>query len=153
MVTAEMVTNGKPDPECYRLGVRKLGLGNELAGRVLVLEDAPAGIRAGKAAGCKVLAVATTHAVEELREAGADWIVEDLRSVGVGGVEGGGRGVVVEIRDAFVGRERGRLEIEQVGVGIALVCAMVIPLGWFYGHGYIEGMLVSVQKIFGRGRW
>lgn len=153
MVTAEMVTNGKPDPECYRLGVGKLGLANELAGRVLVLEDAPAGIRAGKAAGCKVLAVATTHAVEELREAGADWIVEDLRSVGVGGVTRGGRGVEVEIRGAFVGRERGYLEIERVGVWIAFVCAMVIALGCFSGHGYIEGMLVFGEKILGWGRW
>lgn len=103
MVTAETVSNGKPDPECYCLGVRKLGISSDSSERVLVLEDAPAGIRAGKAAGCKVLAVATTHAVDELRAAGADWIVEDLRSLGVRGVEDGRGGVVVEIRDVFVG--------------------------------------------------
>ncbi|KAL9065491.1 MAG: hypothetical protein Q9161_008196 [Pseudevernia consocians] len=105
MVTAETVSKGKPDPECYALGVRKLGISGHPSSseRVLVLEDAPAGIRAGKAAGCRVLAVATTHAVGELRAAGADWIVEDLRSVGVRGGEDGRGEVVVEIRDVFVG--------------------------------------------------
>lgn len=49
--------------------------------KVLVVEDAPAGVKAGKAAGSAVLAVATTHDVDVLRGAGADWVVEDLRSV------------------------------------------------------------------------
>ena len=49
--------------------------------RVLVVEDSPAGIRAGKAAGCQVLGLATTHSIERVREAGADWIVKDLQSV------------------------------------------------------------------------
>ncbi|RMZ88888.1 hypothetical protein DV736_g3881, partial [Chaetothyriales sp. CBS 134916] len=80
MVTAEAVTNGKPDPECYWLGATKLGLGEDTRS-VLVLEDAPAGIRAGKAAGCMVLALATTHHLQELKDAGADWIVRDLNSV------------------------------------------------------------------------
>jgi glycerol 3-phosphatase-1 len=43
----------------------------------VVLEDAPAGIRAGKAAGMRVLALRTTASDAELREAGADWIVDD----------------------------------------------------------------------------
>lgn len=48
---------------------------------ILVLEDAPAGVRAGRAAGFKVVALATTHTVAQLIEAGADWIVQDMRSV------------------------------------------------------------------------
>ena len=44
LVTAEDVENGKPDPACYRLGKQRLGL-DEVA-PILVLEDAPAGIRA-----------------------------------------------------------------------------------------------------------
>ena len=48
---------------------------------MLVLEDAPAGVRAGKAAGFTVVALATTHAVSRLVEAGADWVVRDLESV------------------------------------------------------------------------
>lgn len=79
LVVAEHVERGKPDPECYRLGCSKLKLQENPS--MLVLEDAPAGVRAGKAAGFKVVALATTHSLEQLKEAGADWIVHDMRSV------------------------------------------------------------------------
>lgn len=65
------------------MGKSRLGLASAAEGEVLVLEDSPAGIRAGKAAGCKVLAVVTTHSVDQVLEAGADWIVKDLRDVKV----------------------------------------------------------------------
>ena len=78
-VVAEDVEQGKPNPACYLLGKSRLGLGAE--DEVLVIEDAPAGVKAGKAAGCRVVGLRTTHTVEQIREAGADWIVEDLRSV------------------------------------------------------------------------
>ena len=84
LVTAEDVESGKPDPECYRLGKSRLGLSpaeDQDQEKVLVIEDAPAGVRAGKSAGCQVLAVATTHSIAQLEEAGADWIVRDLNSV------------------------------------------------------------------------
>lgn len=61
------------------MGKQRLGLAPDAA--VLVVEDAPSGIRAGRAAGCKVLGLSTTHGVEQVAEAGADWIVQDLRSV------------------------------------------------------------------------
>ena len=79
MVVAEDVENGKPDPACYLLGQQKLGLGVDSS--ILVVEDAPSGIRAGKAAGFKVLALATTHSIQQITDAGADWIVQDLRSM------------------------------------------------------------------------
>ncbi|RMZ79920.1 hypothetical protein DV738_g3046, partial [Chaetothyriales sp. CBS 135597] len=82
MVTAETVVNGKPDPEGYQLGATKLGLGEDTKS-VLVLEDAPAGVRAGKAAGCMVLGLATSHSVQDIKDAGADWVVRDLKSVKV----------------------------------------------------------------------
>lgn len=82
MVTAEDVSRGKPDPEPYQQGLGKLGL-EAVPNSVLVLEDAPAGVKAGKAAGCKVLGVATTHRAQDLLDAGADWVVPDLRSVNV----------------------------------------------------------------------
>jgi hypothetical protein len=66
---------------CYNMGKDRLNLTSAAEGEVLVLEDSPAGIRAGKAAGCKVLAVVTTHTVDQVAEAGADWIVKDLRDV------------------------------------------------------------------------
>lgn len=79
LVVAEDVEKGKPDPSCYLLGRKKLGLGEGAA--MLVLEDAPSGVKAGKAAGFKVVALATTHKIEVLQAAGADWIVRDMRSV------------------------------------------------------------------------
>ncbi|KAL1954478.1 hypothetical protein VTO42DRAFT_1154 [Malbranchea cinnamomea] len=79
LVVAEDVEVGKPDPRCYLLGRSRLGLGEDAS--MLVVEDAPSGIRAGKAAGFKVLALATTHKIEQLKEAGADWIVENLHSL------------------------------------------------------------------------
>jgi HAD superfamily hydrolase (TIGR01509 family) len=84
LTVATDVTNGKPDPEGYALGWNKLGLEDgSTTGRTkgLVLEDAPAGIRAGKAAGFRVVAVATTHTIEEIKLAKPDWIVKDLSSV------------------------------------------------------------------------
>ncbi|KAL8941448.1 MAG: hypothetical protein Q9216_002221 [Gyalolechia sp. 2 TL-2023] len=82
LVVAEDVSAGKPAPDCYRLGVEKLGLITEKAqAEILVIEDSPAGVLAGKAAGCQVIGLATTHTIDELRASGADWIVQDLRSV------------------------------------------------------------------------
>jgi glycerol-1-phosphatase len=98
-VTAEDVEAGKPEPACYRLGRRKLGLPESAP--MLVLEDAPAGIRAGKAAGCQVLAVVTTHRIEDLEAAGADWIVKDLRSVKLVNVDAATGGLTVEISGAL----------------------------------------------------
>lgn len=100
LVVAEDVEVGKPDPGCYLLGCSRLGLEQSSSPSIVVLEDAPSGIKAGKAAGFKVIALKTTHTLEQLREAGADWIVEDLRSVSVKGVEDGGR-MQLDIRNAF----------------------------------------------------
>jgi glycerol 3-phosphatase-1 len=97
LVVAEDVELGKPDPRCYLLGRSRLDL--EHSTSLVVLEDAPSGIRAGKAAGFKVIALTTTHTLEQCREAGADWIVEDLRSISVKGVEDGK--LQLEIRNAF----------------------------------------------------
>jgi sugar-phosphatase len=47
VVTSDLVTHGKPDPECYLLAARQLGVP---AHECVVIEDAPAGVIAGKAA-------------------------------------------------------------------------------------------------------
>jgi glycerol 3-phosphatase-1 len=80
LVTAEDVLNGKPDPACYQMGAQKLGL-QEKKPAIIVFEDAPAGVRSGKAAGFVVVGLYTTHTLEQLIEAGADYIVRDMRSV------------------------------------------------------------------------
>ena len=63
MITAEDVSTGKPSPEGYLKAATALSL---KAQQCLVIEDAPAGISAGRAAGAQVLAVTTTHQVAEL---------------------------------------------------------------------------------------
>lgn len=101
LVTAEEVKNGKPDPSGYQMGAKRLGKSEAAPEQILVLEDAPAGVRAGKTAGYKVIALATTHDVGRLREAGADWIVQDMRSVTFKGYKHDR--VAIEVRDALVG--------------------------------------------------
>jgi glycerol-1-phosphatase len=98
LVVAEDVEKGKPDPQCYLLGRDRLGLGGTTS--VLVVEDAPSGIRAGKAAGFKVVGLNTTHAIQQVKDAGADWVVKDLRSISLKQVDDG-KGVTIEIRDAL----------------------------------------------------
>lgn len=96
LVVAEDVEVGKPDPQCYLLGRSRLGLNHSTS--ILVVEDAPSGVKAGKAAGFKVLGLATTHTIDQLKAAGADWIVQDLRSVALVGVDGQ---VKIEIKNAL----------------------------------------------------
>jgi len=74
LVTSTDVQHGKPDPEPYRKGAQLLGMP---AADCIVIEDAPAGIQAGKAAGARVLALRTTASDAELQRAGADWIAAD----------------------------------------------------------------------------
>lgn len=80
LISADMVTRGKPDPEPYRRGAQRLGVP---AAECLVVEDAPSGIRAGLTAGCQVLGIAGTHTAGELHDAGAHWVVRSLEQVSV----------------------------------------------------------------------
>jgi sugar-phosphatase len=73
LVTADDITRGKPDPEPFLLGARRLGVD---PADCVVLEDAPAGIAAGRAAGARVIALRTTHDDGDL--AGADAIADGL---------------------------------------------------------------------------
>jgi sugar-phosphatase len=68
LVTADQVTHGKPAPDSYLLAAERLGVD---PAECLVLEDAPSGVAAGRAAGMTVWAVTTTHAPGELSEADA----------------------------------------------------------------------------------
>jgi len=49
--------------------------------KCLVVEDAPSGILAGKAAGAKVLGLLTSHSLDQVKKGEPDWIVEDLSKV------------------------------------------------------------------------
>ena len=78
VVAGDHVAKGKPDPEGYRRGAALL---SRTPADCVVLEDAPAGIRAGKRAGCRVIGVLSSHAPEELRE--ADWLVQSINQIAV----------------------------------------------------------------------
>ena len=76
MVTAFDVTHGKPDPEPYLMGMRKLGLAPS---ETVVVENAPLGVRAGKAAGAYVIAVNTGILTDQdLATAGADVVLGSM---------------------------------------------------------------------------
>jgi sugar-phosphatase len=77
-ITASDVNKGKPHPEPFLKGAEVLGM---LPSDCVVVEDAPAGVRAGVAAGSRVIAFTTTFHHEGLRQAGATWIVKDCRSI------------------------------------------------------------------------
>jgi sugar-phosphatase len=80
IVTSSDVRIGKPDPEPYLKAAAKLGFAPS---DCVVVEDAPAGIRAGKGAGTRVIAFLTTMVRRDLEEAGADWIVRNCADIGV----------------------------------------------------------------------
>ncbi|KAK5652550.1 hypothetical protein OQA88_10311 [Cercophora sp. LCS_1] len=102
LITAESVVEGKPDPSCYLLGRERLAV-TGADKQVLVLEDSPAGIRAGKAAGCKVLGLVTSHTAEQVLSAEPDWVVRDLSSVRLVATPGDSR-VTLEIREGLVAK-------------------------------------------------
>jgi len=77
-VTASDIRKGKPDPEPYLIGVESLGFP---AADCIVVEDAPAGVESALAAGTRVIALRTTAKDEDLRAAGANWIVDNLSFV------------------------------------------------------------------------
>lgn len=76
IISADDVERGKPDPEPYRRGAELLGCRPE---ECVVVEDAPSGVGAGKAAGSHVLGVIGTHTLTQLHD--ADWVVRSLEGV------------------------------------------------------------------------
>jgi sugar-phosphatase len=80
LITSNDSTQGKPHPEPYLKGASLLGFP---AADCIVLEDVPAGVRAGKAAGARVIAFKTTVQEPVLREAGADWVLNNCSDIRV----------------------------------------------------------------------
>jgi beta-phosphoglucomutase len=88
IVSAEDTDKCKPDPEGYRLALEALrarerrGRNGDAAGlspsACLVIEDSLAGIISAKGAGMWAVGVSTTYGADQLREAGADDVVEAL---------------------------------------------------------------------------
>ncbi|EDO17702.1 hypothetical protein Kpol_1033p5 [Vanderwaltozyma polyspora DSM 70294] len=86
-VTSFDVTNGKPDPEGYLLGKKQLcdvwDLNFDNTTSTVVFEDAPVGIKAGKAMGAYTIGITSSYDKNILFDAGADFVVEDLTHVSV----------------------------------------------------------------------
>lgn len=74
VIAAEDISQSKPSPEGYLKAARALGIAPS---DCIVIEDAPSGLRAARAAGMRCLAVTTTHTKEELADATA--IADQLR--------------------------------------------------------------------------
>jgi sugar-phosphatase len=85
LVTSSDIRNGKPHPEPYLRGAQSVGLPPAAC---VVIEDAPAGVQSGKAAGCRVLALRTTTPDSALHAAGADWIVRDCSNIHLQPIDG-----------------------------------------------------------------
>lgn len=84
IITADSVTQGKPNPAPYLAGAAILGFRPE---ECVVMEDSESGAKAGRAAGCTVVATTFSHSVESL--AAAHYLVEDLTGVEAAAVDGG----------------------------------------------------------------
>jgi sugar-phosphatase len=78
LITADMVENGKPHPEPYLRGAEILGFP---ATDCVVFEDAGSGSKAGRAAGCTVIATLFSHTPEQLEA--ANYLVQDLTGIRV----------------------------------------------------------------------
>ncbi len=76
IITSESVERGKPDPAPFVAGAGLLGFRPE---QCMVIEDSPSGAKAGRAAGCTVMATTFSHSIEELDA--AHYLVRDLTAV------------------------------------------------------------------------
>ena len=75
MITAEDVERSKPDPQCFQLAAKRLGVD---ADRCVVFEDSVAGVLAANAAGMRTISVGSNEAARRL----ADLSIKDFRSLG-----------------------------------------------------------------------
>jgi sugar-phosphatase len=78
MITSSDVQYGKPHPEPYQKAAAILGFATS---DCIVVEDAPAGIRAGRESGAKVIGFPTTMDRRELETAGATWILRNCADI------------------------------------------------------------------------
>lgn len=78
VVCGDDVERKKPDPMIFNLAASRMGVAPR---RCIVVEDAPNGVQAAKAAGARCLGLTTSFDEPTLRAAGADWTAPDLEHV------------------------------------------------------------------------
>lgn len=82
ITSGDEVQKGKPDPALFLLAAQKLHMPPE---GCLIVEDAPSGIKAARAAGMKSIGITTTHKREELE--GADRIIDDFMEISLNEIQ------------------------------------------------------------------
>lgn len=94
IVSAEDVSNHKPDTECFDIGFRLVDRARTASGgfplnrsECLAIEDSPPGIISAKNAGMKTIGVTNTVSANALREAGADVVTSTLADLSVDAVK------------------------------------------------------------------
>jgi len=92
IITSTDIIHGKPNPEPFLKGAALLGFP---AKECVVFEDVPAGVRAGKAAGARVIAFTTTVEKSTLQDAGADFVLHSCADVRL---EGSPEDLLLELR-------------------------------------------------------
>jgi sugar-phosphatase len=94
LISADDVSQGKPDPEPYLLAARRLGIA---ASDCVVVEDTSAGVEAARAAQMRVIAISSTHTRDAV--AHADMVVGCLRDLVVRvNAAGGSYRITIEAR-------------------------------------------------------
>lgn len=79
IITGDMVTKAKPDPDCFLMGAKMLGLDIK---DCIVLEDSRNGLIAGRSSGARVIGVATTLSTEDVSQL-SDMTVDAVRQLSV----------------------------------------------------------------------
>ncbi len=85
LVSSKDVAHGKPEPDCFLKALERFGVD---AAEAVVFEDAAAGLKAGRAAGCRTIALGTTLSLEVLNQ--GEWL-QDLTHITLEGVDSEGR--------------------------------------------------------------
>lgn len=78
IVTGSDVVNKKPAPDIFLKASEKAGMANVSETNTVVIEDALSGCQAAKSAGATCIAVTTSFNHDQLENAGADYITDDL---------------------------------------------------------------------------
>jgi beta-phosphoglucomutase len=76
VIDSTQITHGKPHPEIFLKAAMSV---NAVPSNCIAFEDSVAGVRSAKAAGMKVIALTTTHAAEDLKEAGM--VIKDYTEI------------------------------------------------------------------------
>jgi len=78
IITGDLIKAGKPDPECYLKTIKELKLHST---QCVIIEDAINGVKAAKASGAYCIAVLGSFSKNELIDAGADLVINNIKDL------------------------------------------------------------------------